>query len=277
MEEIKFMVCVRADELTDEPENSSRTACVECGSDIWISDESRSKSAELKAMPVCSRCSLRLAETMPSEVQHLYGDGTVDDASSANLQDLARDINSLISDLQSGEEDDMDLFDRMKQTARLAGKSMEKPGDDWGSIVIMENFDGALFPPIPLGAMLQQGLPKEMIANQLLPGLVVTSQARRVLMGISSWTLTLEKDADPHDLGMAVSAHPDREERLVLLDITADGVQQMTYAQIHRDGISGPTLGEWEDVETPDTEGLFLDALLPALALVKTLREAVRS
>jgi hypothetical protein len=79
----------------------------------------------------------------------------------------------------------------------------------------------------------------------------------------------------PEDLKQGdISKHPDRKERLVLLDITADGVQKMAHAEIIRSVDAPPRLGEWHDTEKPEaSDGLFVDALVPALKAIKTAWE----
>ena len=62
MEEIAYMVCMRVDELDDPVTDSTTTACVECGDDVWISAASRKQMRVKKAMPVCSRCAKRIAQ-----------------------------------------------------------------------------------------------------------------------------------------------------------------------------------------------------------------------
>jgi hypothetical protein len=228
---------------------------------------------------------MRLAETTPSAVTEVHGVGMgMGDALDERINEIAEkltgasenfSLDELPADLlkEIQELSGLDPFERLKRTATLAGSTMATPQDDWGSMVVMINHEGNILPPIPMSKMLEAGMPKELIAKQLLPGLVIASQAERVLMAINSWSLT-GTAAEVHDANGSISGHPDREERLVLLDITAEGVQRMSMAQILRDGINPPTLSEWTDAETPEkSEGLFVDALLPALALVIATRE----
>jgi hypothetical protein len=280
MEEQAFMVCMRADELVDPVEGSTRTACVECGCDLWISLESRRLCAEKKAMPICGPCGLRMAKEQPTMVTEI-GDptvgqlGEIEQAIKAAASGGDPDIDALVAMVPSGAED-MDSFELLKVTAKLGENAMVNPQDDWGSMIIIEGYDGRSFPPIPLGKMLEAGIPKHVIAHQILPGLAHASHAKRVMFALSSWTLKIEKGAPlPKQLDGPISEHPDRLEALVLIDVTADGVVGMSTALITRDGVSGPKLGEWEDSEHPEqSDGLFVEAIVPVLSMIKTLRES---
>lgn len=254
MEEVNYMVCMRVDELDDPVEGSTTTACVECGDDIWISAESR----KLGAMPVCSRCAERLASEL------MEGGAEIGMPSEGQIAEILQEIGKL--------PDDMDTFETMKETARLAGEAMQNPDDDWGSMCIMIDYDGMIFPPIPLSQMLRSGVPKDVIAKKLLPACVQAATAKRVILGLSSWTVAGES-AQKYDGSASLSEDPDRKEMVVLIDITADGVQQMSYAEIIRDGFSKPKLGEWHDSkETTGYDGLFVESLVPTLQLVRTLQ-----
>ena len=262
MHEEKYMVCMRVDELDDPVEESTTTACVECGCDIWISVASRKQMSKVGAMPLCSHCAVRVSQEA-DETKIVPGD-----LSNEQFEEVVKRLRETHPELVKIIEDEhSDNFEAMKATARMASMHMTKPDQDWGSLVVMEDFDGVTFPPIPLGEMLNGGIPKEMIAKKLLPACVQASCAKRVLLGLSSWTLTGQEVPDN-----PISEHPDREEALVIIDITADGVQRMSTAKIIRDGVSPPKLGEWHDSEKPSgVDGLFVEALVPTLQLVRTL------
>ncbi len=268
------MVCVPVDELDDPSEGSTQTACVDCGRSIWISPESRAEMYEVGAMPMCHHCAEKQAETRPVEVRGkvatemgLTARGQFDQLL-GGLQQSARNF----TPLAEGE----DVFEVLKEQAAMAGREMRRPGDDWGSLVVMVDFKGLAYPPLPLGKMMDV-VPKEVIARQLIPALAYTAQAERVVFGFSSWTLENEDGIRAVPEG-PISEHPDRKEKLVLIDVTADGVQRMSFADIVRDGVGPPRLGEWHDAETPEaSDGLFVDALVPALQGVKAAWEGSSS
>lgn len=273
MEEITYMVCMRVDELDDPVDGSTTTACVECGDDIWISQASRKKMHAERAMPVCSTCAKRIQDETEEGLGD-YGEMSPDQFQEAadHLRERAVEMGrpewlAVLDDT----DNKLDAFEVLKATAAMSGEVMENPGDDWGSMIIMIDYEGTTYPPVPLSKMLQAGVPKETIAKQLLPGLVHAAQAERVLFGLSSWTV---KGKTGEDLDVPPSEHPDRMEALVLLDITADGVQHMSSAEITRDGVGPPKLGEWHDSEKPEkSDGLFVSVLVPSLQLVRTLRD----
>jgi hypothetical protein len=272
MEEIAYMVCMRVDELDDPVTDSTTTACVECGDDVWISAASRKQMHVKKAMPVCSRCAKRIAQ------ENDWEPADAGDISAEQFKEAEQHLRQKAIELGHPEwitvlddtENELDAFDVLKSTAAMSGEVMENPGDDWGSMIIMIDYEGMTHPPVPLSDMLKGGVPKDMIAQKLIPGLVFAAQAERVLFGMSSWTV---KGKAAVELEGAVSESPDRMEVLVLLDVTADGVQQMASADIFRDGISPPKLGEWQDLKPEKSNGLFVDTLVPCLQLVRTLRE----
>lgn len=265
MEELRYMVCMRVDELDEPVEESTTTACVECGCDIWISRASRKKMNEVRAMPLCSHCAVRVTNEA-DQTELAPGDMTPE-----QFEEVAKHLREVYPELMKIVDDEnSDNFEAIKATAVLASQHMTDPSQDWGSMVVMEDYEGLTYPPIPLGEMLNAGLPKEVIAKKILPAMVQVSQAKNVYMGLSSWTLIGEGVPDS-----PISEHPDREEALVIIEITADGVQRMSSAKILRDGVSPPTLGEWHDSEAPKGfDGLFIEALVPTLQLVRTLRES---
>lgn len=269
-QEEKYMVCVPVDELDDPQEGSTQTACVDCGRSIWISPESRKEMYDEGAMPMCSHCGRKQAETRP--VEHR---GRV--AREMGMEGMRGPFDQMIEGMRQAAANftppGTDVFEVLKSQAALAGQEMRRPSDDWGSLVVMENFEGVTYPPLPLGKMLDV-VPKEVIATQLLPALAYTAQAKRVIFGISSWSLAGEKDGPPLKIDGPISEHPDRIERLVLIDVDADGVQRMAHADITRDGVGPPRLGEWHDTEKPEaSNGLFVDALVPALHAIRAARE----
>lgn len=257
MQEENYMVCVRVQDLETPVEGSTTTACVDCGCDIWISQESRKQLGQIGAMPLCEPCAKRMAEELPHD-QVSIGSLTPGQASEIAIHLRNRGWPELFG------EDDLDLFEAMKQTARKAGEEMTGPDDGWGSLVIMDDYNGMTYPPVPLSKMLREGVPKEVLARQLLPAIMQAANAKRVIFGL----------APKADGELSGQGEADLVKALVLIEVTADGVQRVEMADIERDGVSGPRLGDWRVIPvTADFKtGPFVDATVATLQLVRTLR-----
>lgn len=267
MEEIRYMVCMRADELTDPVEGSTTTACVECGGDIWISPASRTEMGKVGAMPVCARCAKRIAQEFQTETREFGAPSSEQFEEVINR--LRRD--GLGAGIDALLDPDLDNFEALKGTARLAAEAMPNAESDWGAMMVIEDYDGHTFPPVSLTDLMET-VPKELVGKQLIPGMAQASAAKRVFFGFSTWALTSETGIAPE---IDLSEHPDRTELLVLLEVTADGVEQVATAAITRDGVHPPTLGEWNDLKKPKmTSGIFVDALVPTLQLVRSQQES---
>lgn len=278
-EELRFMVCMRVDEVDEPMPGSTTTACVECGTDIWQAPDSKKFASEMKAMPLCSTCAIKLAGEHKSAV-HEFGHpgGSVAGESVELLEDLVEKLKGAADHYQGFDlppwmqPSDEDTFEGLKKTAQAAARAMKEPDEDWGTIVVMEGWDGTLFPPVSLSDMLRMGIPKHVLAEQLLPGLAYTAEAKRVFYGISSWGLVGEKGNpfSPEDLDGPISEHPDAQEMLVLMELTADGVANLAHAIVTRNKVGPPILGEWKDSEKPaESDGLFVGAMVEALKAIK--------
>ena len=266
MEE-SYLVCMRVADLDDPVEGSTTTACVECGVDIWISPESRKEMGKVGAMPLCAPCAKRIAQEVggPHEV-HPLADGQVEEVFH-KLRDKSDEHPEWLP-LLNGEK--VETFEALKLTAAMVSEGIDEPGWDWGSIAVMEDYQEQVFPPIPIGDMMSHGIPKEIIARQLLPAMAQAAVAKKVIFGLSAWTLA--DDSGKELTVESLQDHPDSQERLVLLEITADGVQRLSTALITREG-DRVKLGEWHDTEKPDaTDGIFVAALVPTLQLIRTLQ-----
>lgn len=270
MEEIAYMVCMRVDELDDPVENSTTTACVECGTDIWISPASRVEMGKVRAMPVCSRCAARIAKE-EENVETRFSGEQLSDAQFDEIVGALR-AKGLGDMVDAALDPGTDHFETMKITSRLAGEAMTEPDDDWGSVVLMEDAHGKILPPLPLKDLLE-AMPKQDVARRVLPSMAFACGATKVLFGISAWSLTTD-DPDEIPVG-SLTEHPDHTESLVLMEVTADGVQRLSRAAILRDGEQAPVLGEWHDSEEPTkSNGLFVDALVPVLQLIRSQLES---
>lgn len=297
MEELRLMVCPKLGTdgvVTDE--GWGQTACVECGCDVHLSPDAKRVMREHAAMPVCSACSIKMTaaaghieKVMPvgdwgddpeliKQAEELYQEAAK--LRSAGGPDIPVDrLLSALRTLQEGVMDGMDNFEAMKLTAAAAGEHMP-PHGEWGSICVIEDYEGNTFPPIPFGEVLSKGVPKEVVARQMIPAMIHAAAGKRVIFGISSWMVYQEPPAPGEKLpefempeSGTLEDHPDAKEALVIIDITADGVQQMASAVIERDGINPPKLGEWKDVPAPaETDGLFVQAVIPVLQLIRSLR-----
>lgn len=258
--EDSYMVCVRVDELEDPVAGSTTTACVECGDDIWISVESRKQMYAERAMPLCSRCAKNIAQN--PEI------GSISEGQAAEILDVMvgkAAQNPRFQELLT-RKDEVDPFEALKTTATVLGEVAGNP--DWGAMAVIVDYDGVVFPPVPIDAMLQSGMPIEILARQILPAIAQAGSAKRVLLGLSGFAIETTAPLSEFE----VSKHPDRQETLVLMDLSADGIDQMCVAKIERNEDSKATLGEWMDIESPRSDGLFVDALVPTLQLIRTLQ-----
>jgi transcription elongation factor Elf1 len=190
MEEETYMVCVAVSELAEPVEGSTTTACVDCGCDCWISQSSRKEMYAKGAMPLCGNCSIRIAKENPTVIKQAdsyspMGSRGQFDEIVQGLKDAAKRFEGTsIPDWLKRDHRNEDAFQVLKETATKAGEVMHKPDEDWGSMVVMESFEGNVYPPLPLSKMLSVGVPKDVIAKQLIPGLAYTAQAKRVIFGI---------------------------------------------------------------------------------------------
>jgi len=257
---------MRTDELDDPVDGSTTTACVECGSDVWISPESRKQLSKVGAMPLCGRCAVRVAQE--ADVTELSAGGMTQGQFDEIKEGLRAKHPGLMALL---DQDERDNFEMMKATAVMAADAIpyDQVGAEFGSMCVMEDYEGMTYPPVPISDMLRGGVPEEVVAKQLLPACIQAAGAKVAFLGICAW-----KVSSRTPLTVAPSEHPDRQEKILIIEITADGVQRMSEAAVMRDGLSKPKLGEWRDSKSEPVEsyGLFVDAIVPTLQLVRSLR-----
>src|SRR5262245_31484532 len=122
-----FMVCLRTDEISDPVEGSTTTACVECGTDVWISAESRKVMHERKAMPLCSGCAVRVAGEREIEMDTVAAESGL---SQGQMDEIIGRLNkvaeergqSSVIDAFMSDVEDTDIFETMKLTAITANR-----------------------------------------------------------------------------------------------------------------------------------------------------------
>ena len=142
-----------------------------------------------------------------------------------------------------------------------------EPEDDWEPIAFLELEEGNAIPALPMGMYMQSVQGKELLARMILPMAIDHFGAKRIVLLLSVWMAQgYSKEEIESGEYMAPSKHPERTEHIQLLELTADGVQRHSMAQIIRHEDSPPTLGEWDDLEELENfEGRFIDPLVAAL------------
>lgn len=293
-EELRLMVCpILGTEGVETTPEWGQTACVECGRDVHLSPEARRIMREKSAMPVCGPCSVELATANGAYLADVQAVGEWSDGETKEeVVDLYRRaaearrehdmLGQTLLERGASQEDldrisaaadaGMDNFDALKMTAEAACRALP-PNGELGSICIIENWEGDTLPPIPIGEMLGKGMPKQIIAHQLLPAMVHAAQGKRVLFGISSWIVKAKGQEIEMPESGTLADHPSAQEALVLIDVTADGVVRMASTIMTRDGFNAPQLTEWEESPEPSkSQGLFVEAIIPVLQLIRTLR-----
>lgn len=166
-----------------------------------------------------------------------------------------------MEDLDMGE---FDMFEYVRLGARNVGTTFSSPDDDWAPIAFLKNSSG--MGVMPLGELMGDENTKELLATEILPKVIKTTQAHTIVLALSAWTVKLEENEDVY--GIPPSQHPRRDEQLFICEYTPYGVGRLAVATINRDGKNPPTLGEWEDQEHDKMTGMFVDPIVSALAQV---------
>jgi hypothetical protein len=160
---------------------------------------------------------------------------------------------------------EVDLFESVAITARrLSTEEFTKPDDDWEPMAFLDTLGEEQTIVMSLGPLMANDTTKDLLAEVLLPTLIKDMKVVRIVTVFSVWRADVRKDEDPY--ATRPSKHPDRQEAVMLAELTAEGVVRYSFASITRHETSPPTLGEWEELPEADGfSGRFVDPLVKAL------------
>lgn len=169
---------------------------------------------------------------------------------------------------------ELDLYENVGMiAARMPGELFTKPDDDWTPAAFLQDDDGNVSGPIGLAEFMESQHSKDMLAETALPLVIRMFAARSIVMVLSIWSARIPKEEATEYLAgayVAPSERPDREEKLMLIELKAEGVTRHSFAPIIRHEDAPPTLGEWEEIEGVDRfAGRFVDPLVAALKSVE--------
>ena len=165
---------------------------------------------------------------------------------------------------------------RMDEVRRVAQEKVEEiardfktPDDDFHPVFLLIGGDGevTMIPPPP--HMVNSDFGKDVIAT------VVATAARAIkaqacVQVQSTWMLKLESPEDQQEYerrGQPLpSEWPEKRVEQVIV-VAMDGeAAQMFYAPIHRDGVTPPTIGDWDSFPSKGyVEGRFITPIQEAL------------
>lgn len=137
---------------------------------------------------------------------------------------------------------------------RRVGEEFDKPDDDWIQIAVLQSEEGTHL-VVMANEMFASDFSKDALA-ECLKTLMDQTRAERyaVLFNVHGLLNPSDQDWEEHRRGRRLADFPNAYEMLLL--IAGDAEQEFGFrAHIKRDGVSPPTLDEWEQV--PHIEGRF--------------------
>lgn len=166
---------------------------------------------------------------------------------------------------------ELDLFEFVAmQASQIPRELFTEPDDDWTPVMFMECKDGERT-ILPLEQFMTDDNTKSILANLIMPAAIDHFQATKVVLVLSVWTAEV---ASPEELEpiryVPPSQRENREEALLLLEYTRDGVTRQSMAPITRHEDTPPTLEDWDDLDEAPTgyEGRFIQPIIDALRQV---------
>ncbi len=147
-------------------------------------------------------------------------------------------------------------------SAIAVGRSFHTPDEDWDPVLLAEDASGRVSIVGIDPRHLSSEEAKDVLAYQVLPGLIRRLDAQALVLVHSAWVV---ERPSRDDLKGRVREQPDRREWLMVqvVDLLH---HEVWHAPISRDGQGGPTLGEWESERGVKAAGRFWDPLRIALA-----------
>lgn len=169
---------------------------------------------------------------------------------------------------------EIDLFEYVAIQARKIPENVfTKPDDDWTPVMFIECGDGECG-MLPLEPFMGDDLSKEFCADVVMPTAIEVAKARKVVLVLSAWTAQVwcEEELEPIRY-IPPSQRENREEVLVVMEYTSEGVARHAMAPIIRHDDSPPELGDWWDDESElsptDFDGRFVQPIVNALKEVE--------
>jgi hypothetical protein len=142
-----------------------------------------------------------------------------------------------------------------------------EPDDDWTPVLFMETKEGEQG-IMPLHEFMGAEPMKDLLANALIPMTINEFKAVKIVMVLSVWSSEKSVQALKEDKYVPPSQQDDREEHVLLVEMTREGVQRHSWAKIIRHKSKPPTLGEWNETTATGFDGRFVDPLVKALKAV---------
>jgi hypothetical protein len=150
----------------------------------------------------------------------------------------------------------------LKDAIANIGKEFTRPDDDWEGVMFFWGEEGTTS-LLPL--MFRNEDEKNMIATVAIPLLIRNLKPWLVAQVHSAWTISIKKEKFEAEDTPLPSAHPDREESLILIANTIDQMQ-FWQAKIIRFPNRPPALAPWTLWPQPDgTEGRFITPVIETM------------
>jgi hypothetical protein len=159
----------------------------------------------------------------------------------------------------------------IKDQVRSVGEGFTAPDDDWVATMILFSKESGVTVAMLDPDFFASEVHKEVLATQVMPGLVKQTGAEKVAFITSCWALYLDKEQAQEYMrnGVPADGSPSNSpERVELVQITCVSADEAfcSSARIFRDGEQPPALQQWEDTDAMSTQGRFLDGLRLAFA-----------
>lgn len=164
---------------------------------------------------------------------------------------------------------ELDLFEFVAMSARMLPNTVfTEPDDDWTPVAFLDGPDGRT--TMPLVQFMGDEVSKDILTQSILPSVIQQFRATTVVMVISTWVSKASSELLT-DTGKYVppSMQADREERVLIVEYTREGVTRQAWATIQRFPDKVPQLGEWDDEGAVGVGGRFVDPIVKALKGVR--------
>lgn len=165
----------------------------------------------------------------------------------------------------------LDLFESAAHIASsIPDNVFTSPDDDWLPVLMLEAQNGDTV-TVPIHDFMDDEFKKDMLAEILMPAVIADVKATKAVMVFSAWTSKIAAESVRDGSGdyLPPSQQPDREEYVVIIEYTRDGVTRQAWGKIMRSETEIPRLGEWEELPVDRFEGRFVDPIVKALKGVK--------
>ena len=164
----------------------------------------------------------------------------------------------------------LDLFEAVAASAQAMPKDVfNKPDDDWIPVVFLDGPEGTA--TVPVYDFMDSDEKKDLLTHSILPAMISQFKATSVVILISAWVSAKATESYEGGGGVYIppSQQPDREERVLIVEYTREGITRQAWAPILRSETEVPQLGEWDDQATLGVDGRFVAPIVKALKGVK--------